>query len=119
MRISDLKRRVDAVCEVDPNLKTLIKIESQDGSYSICEPETVIDALFNGLFIVQPEVHETSNCIVITASEMPCDEIIEPSINDDEIFVDKRALEQAYLDGAMDSNQFIEELSRHGYLNLP
>lgn len=118
MRAIDLKERIDAICSADPNVNVVMKIEHLDGSYNVCDTETVNTAIFNGLFLIQPEVHEVANCAIIVGSEIPSDELIVDGTADD-IIMNKAALEQAYLDGALDANQFITALSSYGYLNLP
>lgn len=115
MRAIDLKERVDAVCKINPNLNIFIKIEYLDGSYNVYDSEAMVPANFNGLFLIQPEVHEQENCAVITGSEVP----LEDGLDAEEFVMDKAAAEQAYLDGAMDAEQFIQVLISNGYLNLP
>ena len=87
-----------------------------DGHYNVYDSEAIFASNFNGLFLLQPEVHENVNCAVITVSEVPANELIEFN---DEIILDKAAAEQAYLDGALDAQQLIEVLTENGFLNLP
>lgn len=118
MKAIELKERVDKLCQQFPNMAVLLKIEHEDGSYNVCNIDAMFEAGFNGLFLLQPEIHETGNCAILTGSEIPANEFIDFEDNR-EILLDKAAAEQAYLDGAMDSKQFIQVLTDNGYLNLP
>jgi hypothetical protein len=76
MIAEDLKKRIDAICKTQPKLNMFIRVNRGDGAYNVCDIETVENSIFNGLFLMNPEVHTDPNCAVITVSEIPSDEHI-------------------------------------------
>lgn len=73
MTVKELKSQMNAAESSGPNRKVLIKVKKPDGSYNVCEIESVVYGNFNGLFFNDVEVKDIPNCVVLNASEVPAE----------------------------------------------